>query len=241
MFARWWDLWSTLQPVTRGWSRCFGELSCRSSLFYSHWEELTSPLSSHTNICICVEAERYSIMYVYICLCVVWGDSQKCVDSVSFPAHVGGYPKLCSDQITLVCADSVYLHVHSCIYACVSDCMCTLIIICVFLCTTPHILGKDSDNSLLNKVFDLSHLRESVYFTNRPFTVFCSGSNYDGPPSHAHCRHSSETWPPHSGCLFHMFIFTVETHPSFHPSTSFRLLLSAAHSVAALMSRVRWG
>lgn len=52
-------------------------------------------------------------------------------------------------------------------------------------------------------------------------------SNYDGPVCHAYCRHDGETWPPLpplSQCLFHMFIFTVDTHPSFLPS--FLLLLS---------------
>lgn len=60
--------------------------------------------------------------------------------------------------------------------------------------------------------------------------ILTACSNYDGPPPHAHCRHSSETQLQQSGCLFHMFIFTGESHPTLRPSTSFRLLLSAALS-----------
>lgn len=48
---------------------------------------------------------------------VVNGDSQNCVDSIIFPAHVGGEPSGVSDQITLACAVSVMLlHVQYCSY-----------------------------------------------------------------------------------------------------------------------------
>lgn len=83
------------------------------------------------------------------------------------------------------------------------------------------------DKAQVSKV--LTHLQECMYFTTHPFTGFCSGSCYDGPLSHAHCGHSRETRPLQSGCLYHMFIFAVVSHPSFHPSTYFRLLLSAAN------------
>lgn len=42
------------------------------------------------------------------------------------------------------------------------------------------------------------------------------------PLCHTLCRHSSETQTHHTGCLFHVFIFTGVSHASLHPSTSFR-------------------
>lgn len=71
-----------------------------------------------------MEAEWHTIMYVYICLCVVCGDSQKCVDSVSFPAHVGGYPIWVPIKLlwfALIRRTCTYIHVFMlvCLIACV--------------------------------------------------------------------------------------------------------------------------
>lgn len=65
----------------------------------------------------------------------VCGDSQNCVDSVSFPAHVRGYPKMGSDQITLACADFVCFCMHF-LYIHVFKLMCLIhkdTIIIIFL------------------------------------------------------------------------------------------------------------
>lgn len=95
-------------------------------------------------------------------MCVVCGDFQNCADSVSFPTHVGSYPKVSSDQITLACVYSVCIFMY-CSYIHVFMLMC--LIACAQLpsftqpvvsCLVPHTthLGKGLEITLSNKVLN---------------------------------------------------------------------------------------
>lgn len=154
---------------------------------------------------------------VYIpSVCCMWG-FPEISSHVSFPARVRTNPKLVS-RFKLLFVLLAFLHGFT-LYA----------TLCLFGVHAHELLCfLLRDMAQVSKV--LNHLQECMYFTTHPFTGFCSGSCYDGPLSHARCGHSRETRPLQSGCLYHMFIFAVVSHPSFHLSTSFRLLLSAANS-----------
>ncbi len=82
-------------------------------------------------------------------------------------------------------------------------------------------------------------MREYIYFTRHPFTVFCSGSDYYGPLPRAHVVTAAKPDPQTLGVCF-TCLFSQESRilPSILPPPSFFYCLQRR---AAKMSGVRWG
>lgn len=80
---------------------------------------------------------------------------------------------------------------------------------------------------------------ECVYFTSHPFTVFCSGSDFDGPLPHAHVVTAAKLDPQTLGVCF-TCLFSQESRilPFILPPPSVFYCLQRG---AAEMSGVRWG
>ncbi len=156
----------------------------------------------------------------------MWGFPELC-RQCQFSCSFGWFfPNIDSDQITPVCTDSVCI------------CMCLQHIYVLGVHSRHHLhcplhhtsrkMRQTLSNRALNRIVGVWVSLGILLVI--PITVFGSGSSYDGPLPHAYRHNSSETRPPNSGCLFHMFIYTRESHPLLHPPTSFHLLLSAAQS-----------
>lgn len=141
----------------------------------------------------------------------LWGISRT-VLIVSFFPLVGAFAKVCSDQITLTRADS------GCVFACACSHVHVFLLIRLVTCAQSSSFPQlEVFTPITHEIqsLELNHMCVSVHFTRLPWTLFYPGSDYDGPLSHARCRHIGETQTLHAGCLFHVY---------FHRSASFHLL-----------------
>lgn len=181
----------------------------------------------HLKMCTCREHffPWPHVQYVYIWVSVCW-DSQNCVDSVVFPDHVGGYPIVCSDQITFgLCWFCVYLLMDLIVCAQLSSkpAVCCYLHHKAYLGKGLYLLSKEILNWILcvcdRESVCISLSMPSQYFIQAPITmVLCITFTV-----------VTVTKPdPYMLGVCFTFIFTGKLRPSLHPSTSFRLLLSAA-------------
>lgn len=192
-------------------------------------EDDTLHQPGQTNLHICMEVQGYLCMYVNIWVSAC-GDSQNCIDSLSFPAHVGGYPKVGSDQITLACADSVcfclyisYIHAFKlmCLIACAQSSSFSQPVVC---CLLHHTSWERTQKYLIWWSFEINHVCVSMcislaillqYFVQAPITmalclVLMSSQQRNPTPRH---------WVFISHVYFHRR--AASSPPSFHLLPSF--------------------
>lgn len=158
--------------------------------------------------------------YVSVFICVIYcAGISRSLFTVKFCLHMRGFPQDMFWSNYLICID--YVGICMC-------CSCLCVSLRVFnyhhllslQCVLCNAVLENNPNKVCNwpvcvRVCKnpfrfLSHVRMTMALC---LTVF---------------RHSNETQTPHTGCLFHVFIFTGVLHPSLHPFSSFRPVLSVA-------------